>query len=94
MMIGRQVVISEFHANSIIRFQNENKKAFEDAIGYLASWAIGSDRERSVSIAVSYTDRDAEITATYWSGEVLQGQCSYCISAIWHPDEQRFSFHS
>ncbi len=57
------------------------------AIGYLAMWAIGSERYVNVSI---YSDRHGELNAVYKDND---GKTTYVMGAVPREDGT-FSYHS
>ena len=63
-------------------------KQISDAIGYLANWAIGSERYHSVRIV---GDQHGDLTAVYSN---KNGETTYVIGAVQHTDGEGFSFHS
>ena len=63
-------------------------KPYQQAIGYLSSWSHGSDNYPEVAI---YGCSDGELYANYIRSDGSRG---YSIGAIWHPEDQRYSFHS
>ena len=65
-----------------------NYMPFHQAIGYLSNWALGSGKYDQVVITAC---SDGDMTAVYSS---QTGDCRYVLSAIWRPEEGRYSFHS
>lgn len=63
-------------------------EAYNRAVGYLSSWALGADNYPEVAI---YGCGDGELYAHYIRSDGTRG---YTIGAIWHSEDQRYSFHS
>lgn len=65
--------------------------AFNDAMGYLATWAM---TERGYDTVTMYLSEGSDITAIYTSSDPQRSNARYVIGGIYHDDEKRYSFHS
>ena len=65
-------------------------KELYQAIGYLTSWSVGSDRYKFCEVFGGVYDGNPELIATYRAEE--RGAITYQIGAVWHEDH--FGFHS
>ncbi len=69
-------------------FANTDPKEVLSAIGYLATWAMDSERYADCTIWIASTHD--EICANYRQHDGVKTQ--YCIGAVWNGE--RFGFHS
>lgn len=78
----------------IDKVRQETEQKVDQAIGYLATWALASPAYQHVRIYVSV--RDFELSASYTREprEPGKSQQHFLLVGIWHPTEKRYSFHS
>ena len=84
--LDRDIEIREAKEGIFEDCMAKNYEATTQAIGYLSTW--GGPKYSKVYL---FAMKD-EITATYF--DTNPNRVAYCIGAIWHEDEKRFSFHS
>lgn len=90
IMIPFRTVAIQSEANSHEKFREETGAEYFEAIGYLASWAISSEKYAHCTIWLN--DSEMEMTAIYRA--TPDGETNYVIGAVWRRNERRFSFHS
>jgi hypothetical protein len=62
-----------------------------EAIGYLCTWALRSDRYNTVRILMDWHSK-TDLIAIYRDSENPDNQ--FTMGAIWRKDEGKFTFHS
>lgn len=90
----RTIEISWADDGEIDKVRQDTNGKVDEAIGYLATWALASPAYQHVRIWVGV--RDFELSASYTREPHEPGkvQQHFLLVGIWRADEKKYSFHS